>query len=437
MIIAKYDPPKALQSQSIAAVATMPAAYSTTPALPSSTMPNTQPLETASLVQTSVPSADTEPTSSFEPSPASFSPSTEEAGSSELTSTQPVQDAGGAIVSIIASAASASDSEGIIGATSAFDPTSASTIENTVPGSGPSDDPTLYSDPADHAATYDSSGSAGILSPGAPTVIGSRTLQPGQITTISGVQYSMDTGGAIVTASEPVNALSVLSSAEQSATGIIDPEAAETTDVTLPYTVATTSGLGATSEASNEAVITAGAISLTVYQDPSQTEAAIISGTTLSVGGSALTLSGGHVMSLAPDGLADATHTARFTTIADVADVATVSEHRGSGHSDSIVMEDTTLSVGGPALTLSDGSTVSLGSGGLIDESTTIAVPTVPSESNSISSTSATAAGQESSNSQNAAATGTSASNEANNARQGALSVLPIAGVLVCMMAML
>ncbi|KAK3636527.1 hypothetical protein LTR56_014153 [Elasticomyces elasticus] len=433
MIIAKYDPPKALQSQSIAAVATMPAAYSTTPALPSSTMPNTQPLETASLVQTSVPSADTEPTSSFEPSPASFSPSTEEAGSSELTSTQPVQDAGGAIVSIIASAASASDSEGIIGATSAFDPTSASTIENTVPGSGPSDDPTLYSDPADHAATYDSSGSAGILSPGAPT-----------ITTISGVQYSMDTGGAIVTASEPVNALSVLSSAEQSATGIIDPEAAETTDVTLPYTVATTSGLGATSEASNEAVITAGAISLTVYQDPSQTEAAIISGTTLSVGGSALTLSGGHVMSLAPDGLADATHTARFTTIADVADVATVSEHSmtytdvgGSGHSDSIVMEDTTLSVGGPALTLSDGSTVSLGSGGLIDESTTIAVPTVPSESNSISSTSATAAGQESSNSQNAAATGTSASNEANNARQGALSVLPIAGVLVCMMAML
>ncbi|KAK4893586.1 hypothetical protein LTR27_008053 [Elasticomyces elasticus] len=410
-----YDPPKALQSQSIAAIATMPAACSTTPASPSSTMPNTQPLETASLVQTFVPSADTEPTSSFEPSPASFSPSTEEAGSSELTSTQPVQDAGGAIFSIIASAASASDSEGITGATSAFDPTSASTIENTAPGSGPSDDPTLYSDPADPAATYDSSGSAGILSPGASTVIGSRTLQPGQVTAISGVQYSMDTGGAIVTASESENALSVLSSAEQSARQTIDPEAAGTTDATLPYTVATKSGLGATSEASNKAVLSAGVISLTAYQDPSRTEIAIISGTTLSIGGPALTLSGSHVVSLAPDGLADAEYTARFTSIGNAATAATAATASaqsmtytavgGSGQFDVVVMDGTTASLGGPALTLSDGSTVSLGSSGLNDESTTIAVPTVPSESNSIPSTSATAAGQETSNSQNAAAT--------------------------------
>ncbi|KAK5714280.1 hypothetical protein LTR17_017286 [Elasticomyces elasticus] len=436
-----YDPPKALQSQSVAAVATMPAAYSTTPASPSSTMPNTQPLETASLVQTFVPSADTEPTSSFEPSPASYSPSTEEAGSSELTSTQPVQDAGGAIVSIFASAGSASDSEGTTEASSAFDPTSASTIETPVPGSEPSDGLTMYSDPADPAATYGSPISAGNLSPGVSTVSGSRTLEPGQVTTISSVQYSMDTGGARTTAiitSESDNALSVLSSAEQSATRIIDPEAAETTDATLPYTVVTTSGLGATSEASNEAVLSADIISLTAYQDPSQTEVAIISGITLSVGGPALTLSGSHVVSLAPDGLADATYTARFTSIGNAATAATVSAQSitytaiGSDHSDAVVMDGTTLSISGPGLTLSDGSTVSLASSGLGEESTSIAVPTVVSASNSMSTTAAVGS-QDSSNSRNAAATGTSASNEASNRQLDARSVLLIVGILVCM----
>ncbi|KAK5699498.1 hypothetical protein LTR97_005626 [Elasticomyces elasticus] len=442
-----YDPPKALQSQSVAAVATMPAAYSTTPASPSSTMPNTQPLETASLVQTFVPSADTEPTLTFEPSPASYSSSTKEAGSSKPTSTQPVQDAGGAIVSIIASAGSASDSEGTTETSSAYDPTSILTVENSVPGSESSDGSTLYTDPADHAATYDSPESAGHLNTGVSTVSGSRTLESGQVTTISSVQYSMDNGGAIVTtiiASESENALSVLSSAEQSATQIIDPGAAGTNDAALPYTVATTSGLGAASEASNEAVLSAGIVSLTAYQDPSQTEIAIISSTTLSVGGPALTLSDSYVVSIAPDGLADATHTARFTTIAIVADVATVSAQGmtytvvgGPGHSDAVVMGGTTLSVGGSALTLSDGSKVSLRSSGLVEESTTLAIATMADASNTMSSASTTSAGQESSSAQNAVATGTSASNEASNARYNIRSVLPIAGVLVCMVIVL
>ncbi|KAK5721844.1 hypothetical protein LTR15_006437 [Elasticomyces elasticus] len=440
-----YDPPKALQSQSVAAVATMPPAYSTTPASPSST--NTQPLETGSLVQTFVPSADTEPTLTFEPSPASYSSSTEEAGSSKPTSTQPVQDAGGAIVSIIVSAGSASDSEGTTETSSAYDPTSILTIENSVPGSESSDGSTLYTDPADHAATYDSPESAGHLNTGVSTVSGSRTLQPGQVTTISSVQYSMDNGGAIVTtiiASESKNAVSVLSSAEQSATQIIDPGAARTNDATLPYTVATTSGLGAASEASNEAVLSAGIVSLTAYQDPSQTEIAIISSTTLSVGGPAVTLSDSYVVSIAPDGLADATHTARFTTIAIVADVATVSAQGmtytvvgGPGHSDAVVMGGTTLSVGGSALTLSDGSKVSLRSSGVVEESTTLAIPTMADASNTMSSASTTSAGQESSSAQNAVATGTSASNDASSARYNIRSVLPIAGVLVCMVIVL
>ncbi|TKA79060.1 hypothetical protein B0A55_02519 [Friedmanniomyces simplex] len=552
-----YDPPKALQSQSAVATPTMPAAYTTTSASPSSTMQNTQPSQTAGPTQTGgspayQASTSTGSTKESATTPVSYGPQPGDAGSIEQTSTATSQDAGGAIVSIIAGASSSTHSQDPTQASSAGDPAVASTASDPSSGSSafsdPSNTPAAYSDPSDPGATSANPGSetsrqtvavgqqttvgsvaisagSGYESGSDPTpstaaVIGGETLLPGQATTVDNTPYSVNSEGGVVIGASTFasqNAVSVLSAAEQSATQVMDPAATDPgvslgTDpgadgatgavvtgngqtvtavrvapgsyavggTTITASQAATlrngqvlsigadpsalvvgsetmsvSALETPSIASDEAVLTANGTPITAYQPPGQTGLAVIGGSTLSVGGAAITMDSGNVVSLASNGLVGATETAAFSTATGAASsanarVGAVFTQGGQiytaveavGDSSAAVIGGTTIRIGGPAMTLSGGSVVSLGSSGLVEGSTTIALTTVaavsqgsaPASEESTSATVSAAARQSSINSQSAAPASTSAQNGADAARSHRLPLWSAASALLMMM---
>ena len=176
------------------------------------------------------------------------------------------------------------------------------------------------------------------------------TLTPGQVATVSGSVISDASTGVVVGSS----------------------------------TYAFTSIAGAV-QTNAVAKFTISGVAYTASMVPGSSGAAIVDGTTLSVGGSPVTING-QVVSEGLSGIIVGTSNYPFSTITDSASVAQQSNIEaiftigGSTHtatavpgsSGLVAIDGTTLSVGGPAVTI-DGQVVSEGSSGLVIGGTTTA----------------------------------------------------------------
>ena len=511
-----YDPPKALESQAAAATPTMPAAYSTTPASPSSTMQNTQPSQTASPPQTAsayqtspaaesstqsaaapasygssfTESGDTEQTTPASSAangaaPAPYGASSIDSSTAEQTSAERSQNAGGAIVSVIAGYSTSVASQDPSEASTASDPTAASSAYD--PASATVDDPANtpvgYSTPSDpgvssaisdpatsvvaigEQTTIDnvvvsaggSYGSSLDSASGGAAVVGGQTLQPAQATTIDGTQYSVSSDGAVIVAlptSAPQNAVSILSAAEQSATQLADPAVSDPNDASSVNTLdpGQTASVSAFPSASEEAVLTENSMTVTASRASGQTWIAVISGSTISAGGAPMSLGDGYAVSLASNGIVGASQTAAFSAVGATAGSSTVQVEAAftaasqaytatqlQGDSGEAFIESTTLSIGGPAMTIAGGGLVSLGSGELVEGTSTIAFSTAraPSGGSSSSSdpTSDISATRGITTTQAAAPSSTGVQNSAYASRSGLMSAMAAGcGMLIIML---
>lgn len=132
------------------------------------------------------------------------------------------------------------------------------------------------------------------------------------------------------------------------------------------------------------AVVTAGGKRLTAYADQSHPGIAIVNSQTLSLGGLVVTLDDGEIVTLASKGLVGGTQTAAFSTITKAFGKGVKAGHvvfTDRGHTytaeengderDIAVVDGTTLSLGGSAITLDSGAVVSLGSSGVVADGRT------------------------------------------------------------------
>ncbi|KAK5734907.1 hypothetical protein LTR17_008540 [Elasticomyces elasticus] len=184
-----------------------------------------------------------------------------------------------------------------------------------------------------------------------PTVLvadgSTRTLIPGQATTIDGVTFSPQATGGIV-----VGGTSTVQPAVAQSTGADPAEAV----VTLGgHTVTAMQGLGAS------------------------TNVVEVAGTTLSVGGSAATISG-QVVSAASNGIVVGSQTVAYSTEGQPSAVFTALGSSFSAVEGSdpgvVVVDGTTLSIGGPAQTI-DGVELSAATNGVVvGGSTTVVLST-------------------------------------------------------------
>lgn len=151
----------------------------------------------------------------------------------------------------------------------------------------------------------------------------------------------------------------------------------------------------ATSTEQIEAIVAAGAETLTAYRDPQNSNAIDIGSTTLYIGGPALTADNGETISMADNGLviASSGHTSTVRTSGGAEATVIVGSDILPVYSDpagpsAVVVGGSTISVGGPAITI-NGVAVSDASQGLVVGGTTTVrlLTTISAPSSSVTST--------------------------------------------------
>ncbi|KAK5727472.1 hypothetical protein LTR15_003368 [Elasticomyces elasticus] len=312
---------------------------------------------------------------------------------------------------------------------------------------------------------------------GGPTVLvaggSTRTLIPGQATTIDGVTFSrQSTGGIVVDGASTVQPLvsqanptdpaeAVITLGDQTVTatqgssgsvGVVEVAGTTLSEGGSPITIsgqvisAASNGIvmgsqtvtySASAQASPadpaEAVVTLGGQTLTAIQGSSgSTNVVEVAGTTLSVGGSAATISG-QVISAASNGIVVGSQTVAYSAGGQSSAVFTASGSAFTAVEGSdpgvVVVDGTTLSVGGPAQTV-DGVVLSAASGGVVvGGSTTVSYSTdsqASQQTEGVSSTDSRSSGS------TGVASATSTSSGASTWSRPGLSVLGLAGMVMC-----
>ncbi|KAK4962051.1 hypothetical protein LTR10_002548 [Elasticomyces elasticus] len=276
---------------------------------------------------------------------------------------------------------------------------------------------------------------------GGPTVLvaggSTRTLIPGQATTIDGVTFSPQATGGIVigdtstvqplvaqaSTTDPAEAFITVGGKTVTATqgssgsaGVVEVGGTTLSEGGSPITISgqvisvASNGIVVGSQTvvysteaqaspadPAEAVVTLGGQTLTAIQGSSgSTNVVEVAGTTLSVGGSAATISG-QVISAASNGIVVGSQTVAYSTGMQPSAVFTASGSAFTAVEGSelgvVVVDGTTLSVGGPAQTV-DGVVLSAATGGVVvGGSTTVIYSTGSQASQQSGGVSSTASG--------------------------------------------
>jgi hypothetical protein len=424
-----YDPPKALQPATAVVLPTMPGAAPTTSATPASGPASVTPDPTAQPDQVS-PTPSQTPTPSPSPpvrplpSPSAGNEASTPTGASDPALENPAPTASHTSaqtkpdnpVSIIVSLLAGASRDTVSSHNSAVDPGTSAPGANTNHSPPPDQDSTSSDDgsPRDHSPIVFTVGSQGITAtPGQPLVVADSTLSHNAEITIGGQTYSLGIAGLIVDGTSIIElpgngnqASAVVFTIDSqiltaSAVGPAHPSAIVVGDTTLTRggSVATIGGTilsagaaelvldgtqtiplshtePAPTTTASQVVLTLGSRTIAAFLPLGTGNAIIIDGTTLTPGGSPVTI-GSAIVSAGNAGLeVDGTKTiplanTRSTLIPTASQAVltlgsrTITAFSPLGTGNEIILDGTTLSPGGSAATI-DGTEASAGTAGIV-----------------------------------------------------------------------
>jgi hypothetical protein len=267
---------------------------------------------------------------------------------------------------------------------------------------------------ADPGPTIFSVGSQTVtVTPGQPLVVAGSTLSPNAAITVEGHTYSSDSAGLVLDGTSVVplpgsgsqaSAAVITIGSQVLTASVANPDhpsalVIDGTTLTRGGPIATIGGVAisagsaglvvggtktvplpnpgsASAEASSQAILTLGDSPITAFLPPGTGNAIVVDGTTLSPGGSAATISGTVVSAGSAGLVVGGTQTIPLSEFGSVsADTASqavftlgsspVTAFLPSSTGSAIVIDGTTLSLGGPAATI-DGTVVSAGNAGVV-----------------------------------------------------------------------